>query len=464
MADTLAMPTPAQVEGFRSRFQGEVITPADAGFDDGRRVWNALYDLRPAILVRPTSTAEVAAAIRFGRDAGVPIQVRGGGHGVWAPGMAQGGLHIDLGRLNAVTVDPEARTARVGGGALLSALDQAAQAHGLVCPVGVIGHTGVGGLTLGGGIGRLMRRFGLTIDNLRRVELATATGDVVEASADEHPDLFWGIRGAGANFGAVTEFVFDLQPYDGRLTRGIRMYDGRQIRDVWEVFQRFAATATDSLGMTFGAGRAVPEADYPEAIAGKPMAFVAFSHSGDPATVEDDLAALAAGPKPAFEALTPTTYLEIQAVNDEAMRWGLRTWTDSRFSNGFGAGTLEAVIEHIANAPGDAGIGVGTFGGAVGRIADDATSFPSRAAFDMSADAGAWDDPADDERHIAWARQAMAIMERDAVTGRYVNETCETGEAVVRSTYGAERYDRLVALKRAWDPDNVFRANQNVAP
>ena len=464
MVEAVAAPTPGQLAGFRSRFRGDVVVPADDTFDTARRLWNALYDVRPALVVRPTSAAEVAMAVRFGRDAGLPLQVRGGGHGVWAANAPDGGLVIDLARINAVTVDPGKRTARVGGGVLLSALDRAAQAHGLVCPVGVVGHTGVGGLTLGGGIGRLMRHFGLTIDSLRRVELVTATGDIVEASTDEHPELFWGIRGAGANFGAVTEFEFDLHPYDGRLTRGIRFYDGRAMAEVWNVFAPFAAAAPETLGLTFGAGRAVPETDYPEAVAGKPVAFVAFSHSGDPADVERDLAPLAAAPKPVLEALTPTTYLEIQAANDEAMRWGLRTYTDSRFSNGFAPETLAALLDHVQSAPGDAGIGVGVFGGAVGRAGDDSTSFPSRAAFDMSADAGVWEDPAQDELSIGWARQAISIIERDAVIGRYINETGEVGEDVVRSTYGEERYQRLVELKRAWDPDNVFRANQNIVP
>jgi FAD/FMN-containing dehydrogenase len=445
-------------------FGGDVIRPADSGYDDARRLWNAVYDRRPALIARPTSTADVVASIRYARDRGLPLAVRGGGHGVWAPRNADGGLVIDLGRMNGVAVDPRARTARVGGGALLSELDKEAQAHGLVCPVGVIGHTGVGGLTLGGGIGRLMRRFGLTIDNLRRVELVTADGKTVEASTAVNPDLFWGIRGAGANFGAVTEFEFDLQPYDGRLTRGVRMYDGGHARDVWQIFRAFAETAPEALGLTFGLGRAVPEADYPDSIAGKPIAFVALGHSGDPDDVERDIAPLAAAPEPAFQTMGPATYLEMQAANDEAMAFGRRSYIDSRFSNGFGGGTLEALIEHVVEAPGEAGIGMGTFGGAIARVPDDATAFPNRAPFDMSADAGAWDDAADDERYITWARQAMAIMEPDAVTGRYVNETDESGEDVVRATYGEERHRRLATLKRTWDPDNVFRPNNNVAP
>lgn len=465
MVETLTSPTPAQVAAFRSRFAGDVIQPADAGYDPARQVWNAIHDRRPALIVRPATPADVVAAIRFAREADIALHIRGGGHSACGFSTCDAGLLVDLGRLNAVSVDPTARTALVGGGALLSDLDRAAQAHGLVCPIGVIGHTGVGGLTLGGGIGRLMRRFGLTIDNLRRVELVTAAGDIVEAGPTANPELFWGIRGAGANFGAVTEFEFDLHPYDGRLTRGIRMYDGRHARDVWEVFRPFAETAPDVLALTFGMGRAVPEADYPDSIAGKPIAFVAFAHSGDPETLERDIAPLAAAPEAAFQNLGHTTYLELQAANDEAMAFGKRNWLDSRFSDGFGPGTIEALLDHIEDAPGDSGVGASTFGGAVGRVADDATAFPSRAQFDMSADASSWDDAAEDEARIAWARAAIALIDRDATpTGRYINETNESGDAFVRATYGEERYARLAALKRTWDPDNVFRANHNIAP
>ncbi|HEY7701576.1 MAG TPA: FAD-dependent oxidoreductase, partial [Candidatus Limnocylindrales bacterium] len=219
-SDTVA-PSRAKLDQLRRSFTGEIILPDAVGYDDARRVWNAVFDRRPAVIVRPTTVDDVVAAVRFGREHDLEIAVRGGGHSAVGHSTTEGGLVIDLGRLNGVSVDPGRRLATSGGGALLGQLDIAAQEHGLVCPVGVVGHTGVAGLTLGGGVGRLQRRFGLTIDSLRSVELVTADGRVVRASAEEEPELFWGLRGAGANFGIATSLDLELHPFGGTLHRGV---------------------------------------------------------------------------------------------------------------------------------------------------------------------------------------------------------------------------------------------------
>jgi FAD/FMN-containing dehydrogenase len=457
--------TAAQLESLRRGFRGDIIGPGDDRYDAARRIWNALIDRRPAVVVRPTSVPDVIAAVRFARDLGLPFVVRGGGHTATDSSTCDDGVVIDLGRMNGVSVDAASRRAIVAGGAQLRALDEAAQAHGLVCPIGVIGHTGVGGLTLGGGMGRLMRRFGLTIDNLRRVEVVTAKGNIVHASETEHPELFWGIRGAGTQFGVVTSFEFELQPFAGTVTRGVRIYEGHRVADVWATYRRLLDDAPE-LTATFGLGRAVPEADYPESVAGQPIAFIGFINSGDPATADRDVAALRAGPTPAFSTGGPAPYLQVQTMNDEATPWGRRSYIDSLFADDLPAPILERLVEHVADAPGDAGFGVSAFGGAIARVDDDETAFPSRAIpFDVSADAGAWDDPADDERQIGWTRAAMAIVAEAATAfGRYTNESSETGDAVSRSVYGDAKYARIAALKREWDPDNVFLGNHNVAP
>src|SRR6478672_2247160 len=258
-------PTRAHLATLQRSFSGEIVTPESPGYDDRRRVWNAMFDRRPALIVRPTSVADVQASIRFGRERDLEIAVRGGGHSAVGHSTTEGGLVIDLGLLHEVTVDPSRRLARAGGGALLGTLDVAAQEHGLVCPVGVVGHTGVAGLTLGGGIGRLQRRFGLTIDSLRAVDLVTADGRVVRASADEEPELFWGLRGAGANFGIATSLELELHPFDGTLHRGVHIHPATDIQAMWSTFREFAATAPETISMIFTVARTGSAEDYPDA-------------------------------------------------------------------------------------------------------------------------------------------------------------------------------------------------------
>ena len=292
-------PTRAQLDELRRTFAGEIVTPDAAEYDDARRVWNAMFDRRPAVILRPSNVDDVIAAVRFGRDRDLEIAVRGGGHSAVGHSTTNGGLVIDLGRMNAVSVDPARRRARTAGGALLGQLDIAAQEHGLVCPVGVVGHTGVAGLTLGGGVGRLQRRFGLTIDSLRAVELVTADGRVVRATADEEPELFWGLRGAGANFGIATSLEFDLHPFAGTLHRGVHVHPATDIHELWPVFREFAAAAPESIAAIFTVALAEPAADYPDAVAGRPIVVISYNHSGAGEDVERDIAPLLKGPAPA---------------------------------------------------------------------------------------------------------------------------------------------------------------------
>src|SRR5262245_18761482 len=273
-------------------FAGEVVRPGDSGYDAARMVWNGMIDRRPALIVRPTSSDDVAVTVRFARERELVIAVRGGGHSIPGLSTCDDGIVIDLSRMRGARVDPQARTARVGGGALLGELDEEAQQHGLVCPVGVVSHTGVGGLTLGGGMGRLQRRFGLTIDNLLAVELVTADGRLVRASEDEQPALCWGMRGAGPNFGIVTAFEFRLHPFAGTVTHGIVIHPVEHIEALAERYRELVETGPDAAWASFGVALALPAEEYPAEVAGGPMAYVAVLHSGPAADAERDLAAL----------------------------------------------------------------------------------------------------------------------------------------------------------------------------
>lgn len=456
--------TPAAMARLRDSVQAEVILPDAPGYDEARRVWNAMVDRRPVAIVRPSNLDAVQAAVRFARDHDIDLAIRCGGHSGHA--STDGGIVLDLGRLRGVSVDPMTRTARANGGALLSELDLAGQAHGLVCPVGVVGHTGVAGLTLGGGMGRLQRKFGLTIDNLRAVELVTADGRVVRASGTEEPDLFWAIRGAGANFGVVTSFEFELQPFSGTLHRGNRIYAGTDIHAVWAMLDDAADDLADEVSLVAVIARAEPAADYPEAIGGRPIVIIGYNHCGEASAVERDLAFLDRGPAPAIRSDGAMRYLDVQVSGDDAMGWGKRSYITGGMTNGLRPATLDALVAHVERAPlPECGFGLTVQRGAIARVAADATAWPVRdVRFEMSADAGSWEDPAFDQAAIEWCHETMAIAAPDAAPGRYVNEVSETGPDVVRSIYGDVVYRRIAGLKREWDPDNVFRLNHNVPP
>jgi FAD/FMN-containing dehydrogenase len=457
-------PTRAQVDQLRTSFSGEIILPDAAGYDDARRVWNAVFDRRPALVVRPSSVDDVVAAVRFGRERDLEIAVRGGGHSAVGHSTSDSGLVIDLGRMNEVSVDPSSRRARTGGGALLGQLDIAGQEHGLVCPVGVVGHTGVAGLTLGGGVGRLQRNFGMTIDNLRAVELVTADGRVVRASETEEPELFWGLRGAGANFGVATALVFELQPFSGVLHRSARVHPASDVHELWPIFREYAASAPDAVAAIFSIGVAEPAADYPDSIAGRPIVVISYNHSGAAEDVDRDVASLLRGPEPAQVTAGAQQYLEVQASADLAMAWGGRSFILGGNIADVSPVNLDALVEHAPRAPGEGSVSITALGGAIGRVSDDATAFTGRTApFDVSADIS-WPELTLDDACATWVREAMAIVEGDLVPGRYVNELSDASPEMTRSTYGDEKLQRLRALKRIWDPTNVFHLNHNVAP
>ncbi len=444
-------------------FRGEVIEPSDARYDAARRVWNGMIDRRPALIVRPVDADDVAAAVRFGRDGDLLIAVRGGGHSMPGYGTCDDGLVIDLSAMRGATVDPVARTARVNGGALLAELDRAAQEHGLVCPVGVVSHTGVGGLTLGGGMGRLQRKHGFTIDNLRAVEVVTADGRLVRASDDENPDLFWAIRGAGPNFGVVTAFEFNLHPFHGQITMGWAIFPVSRARDAWAMFREWSATAPDHMMLAFGMRLA--EADeFPAPLGGNPIVRVAGFHSGDQAVAADELRKVLDAADAGFTNIEQIKYLTLQGVDDEELAWGHRVYTKGGFVDDLPDDALDALGEHLGSAAPGVSFGSWAQGGAIGRVADDAMAFTGHSApFQMSTDSS-WDDPADDAARIAWARQAYAIVEPHTRTGRYVNDVTDTAPDLARWIYGDAKYERLREVKRAWDPDNTFRHNQNIKP
>jgi FAD/FMN-containing dehydrogenase len=365
---------------FQDEFLGEVVLPDNAGYDAARIVWNGMIDRRPAIVARCTEVADVIRAVRIARDEDLVVAVRSGGHSVGGFSTCDGGIVIDLSRMRGVRVDPERRTARVNGGALLSELDNAGQAFGLACPVGVVGHTGVAGLTLGGGMGRLQRRFGFSIDNMLAVDLVTADGRQLRVSEDENPDLFWGIRGAGPNFGVVTSFEFRLHELGPDVVQGAIAFPATRAHEVADRFREYLDTAPDEASLSFAFVKATEEPPFPPGLAGQPVVTVGATHSGAPDDARDVLRPLR-GASPLFDTFDVLPYLEVQALADEDMAWGKRFYMKGGFLAALSEGFVDLGLEQAAVAPGvECWVGLWAQGGAIARIPDDAMAFTGRQA------------------------------------------------------------------------------------
>ncbi|HEU6444907.1 MAG TPA: FAD-binding oxidoreductase [Gaiellaceae bacterium] len=439
-------------------FAGEVIRPGDPDYDAARAVWNGMVDRYPALVVRPTGADDVVAALRFAREQELPVAVRCGGHSIPGLSTCDDGIVIDLSRMRGVTVDPERRAATAAGGSLLAELDDAAQAFGLVCPVGVVSHTGVAGLTLGGGMGRLQRKFGLTIDNLVAVELVTADGRLVRASEDENADLFWGLRGAGANFGIATSFEFGLHPLEGPITHGTVVHPIERAGELAALYGELVERGPDELWVGFYLRN---DTDF----GGRPVAAVSALHCGSPSEAERDLAELRAFGSPLDDSIEVKPYLVSQHMADDAMEWGHRFYMKSAFLAGLPDELVELAVERAHTLPpgAEGEFGLWSWGRAIAQVSEDETAFTGRAAAFWMAAETQWDDPALDDACRGWARAVAEDAAPFAIAGRYVNDVAEADEDA-RSVYGATKHARLVDLKRAWDPDNVFRLNQNVRP
>jgi FAD/FMN-containing dehydrogenase len=448
---------------FQDSFRGEIFTPGDPGYDGARVVWNGMIDRRPAVVARCTGVDDVVSAIRFAREQDLVVAVRSGGHSVGGFSTCEGGIVIDLSGMRGVRADAETRVARANGGALLSELDAAAHRLGLACPVGVVGHTGVAGLTLGGGMGRLQRRFGLTIDNLLSADLVTAEGELVHVSDEADGDLFWGLRGAGANFGVVTSFEFRLHPLDPVVKQGIALYPIDRAGDAAAAFRDLPATAPDELMPSMNVLIASEEPPFPPGLAGQPVIALGGTHSGSPEDAERDLKPLREL-GPLVDTFAPKPYLSVQGMNDEAMAWGKRFYMKGGYLAELTDQAMRVAVDQIQDAPGHCEITLWGMGGRIARTPDPAMAFTGRQApFWLGVEA-LWDDPRDDDAFISWGRRAMGALNPFTAAGHYVNDMIETDEAIVRSIYGDAKYERLVALKRTYDPDNVFRLNQNIQP
>jgi FAD/FMN-containing dehydrogenase len=464
------IPDGRDVARLRGALEGRVLLPGEDTYDQARQVWNAMVDRRPAVIARCASPADVAAAVRFGREHDLELGVRCGGHSVLGISVPAGGLMVDLTPMQAVRVDPERRRAWVQGGSRLRNLDRATQPFGLATTAGNVSHTGVGGLTLGGGMGWLARWLGLACDNVARFELVTAGGEVVFASETENPDLYWGLRGGGGNFGVVTEFEFCLHPV-GTAALLVELYHApdhapaalRRWRDLLPDAPRQAT-------LTAWAGTSGEAPFLPPELHGRPLINVGYVWVGDPEEGRALLPALRDGAVPLAERVEEMTYLEVQTMDDHKHEHGWRRYWKGHYLREFGDGAIDAFVSRgVGRGDGDpdpASLPSATlqaYGGAIGAIGDDDTAFAQRGTLvEFVADA-VWTDPAIDESRIAAARRYGAAIEPFA-SGVYVNSLADEGEAGTRRAYGSDQLARLAAVKERYDPDNIFHLNHNIRP
>jgi len=440
----------------------EILSQGDAGYDDARRIWNGTIDRRPALIVRARDVEDVKWAVRHAREHELEIAIRGGGHSVAGHSVTEGGVMIDLSPMKRVDVDPVARRAHVEPGVLLGELDRATQEHGLAVPAGTVSHTGVAGLTLGGGIGWLMRKHGLTIDNLLSVELVTASGELVRASADEEPELFWGIRGAGANFGVVTAFEFRLHPVGPLVTGGPLLFPLEEAARVLRGVREAEAELHDDLGLACVLMTVPPAPTFPSELHGRRVLAVVPAWAGDPDEAEQAVAPLRALGDPVLDGYGPIPYVALQSMIDESAPHGIhqRNFADHVELSDGAIDALVGRFEHVTHPM--AHVVLTLLGGAVARVAPDATAFPHRDGSWVAWVIGMWRPDEDGTSHVEWIGSMRDALRPHASEGVYVN-ALGADDGRVQRAYGGN-WSRLVELKRRWDPDNAFRLNANIDP
>jgi hypothetical protein len=444
--------------------RGQLVRPSDPDYAQHRSVWNGSIDRSPAMIARCAGVADVIAAVKFAREAGLLVAVRSGGHSFPGLSVCDGGLVIDLGLMKGIRVDPQARTARAQAGVLLGELDRETQEFGLAVPAGIVTHTGLAGLTLGGGIGWLMRKHGLTIDQLLSVDLITADGEFVKASETENPDLFWGVRGGGGNFGIVTEFEFRLNRVGPIVVAGPIFWPMEESPGILRFYRDWIADAPDEL-MTIVIHRKAPAVAFiPQELHGKPVVSVVCCYAGPVDEGERVLRPLRDFKPPLLDLCKPKPFLEHQAMFDPTFPHGRWYYMRACRVRELSDEVIDTTVEHS--------LGIGSpltafpiwqLGGAAGRVGEEETAFNGRAdGFEFNI-AGTTETEEGFEQEREWARGFWSALEPHHA-GVYMNFLMNEGEERIREAYGADKYNRLKALKRRYDPNNFFRLNQNIAP
>ena len=446
-------------------FRGQLVHPGDADYDDARKVFNGMIDRSPALIARCANADDVAAAVGLAREQSLPLSVYGGGHGVTGSAVCDAGVCVDLRSMKGIDVDPDARTVRAEAGLKWGELDAATQEHGLAVTGGRVSDTGVAGLALGSGSGWLERKLGFTCDNLVQAEVVTADGRQVIASADENPDLFWGLRGGGGNFGVVTAFHFRLHPVGPIVLGGMLMFPAALAGDLLRFYRDFMAAAPDEVGSALAFITAPPEEFVPEPVRGHPVIGIVACYVGPVEDGERAFAPLREFGPPAIDLVGPMPYVAVQQLLDPPAVKGLQNYWTADFFSGLPDDAIDTLVEHATKPVSPlTQIIVVPGGGAVARVHDDDTAFGQRTAPWNIHFLSMWPDPADTERNIAYTRAISTAMKPWTTGEVYLNFIGDEGQDRVEAGFGPAKYARLRELKAKWDPTNLFRHNQNIPP
>lgn len=452
------------IERLKTHVKGHIVLPDDPNYDEVRQIWNAMIDRRPAVIVQCVKADDVAQAIAVAREHQLDISIRGGGHNIAGNAVCDHGMMIDLSTMTNVRIDAQKQRAYVEPGATLADFDQAAQVYGLATPVGINSTTGIAGLTLGGGFGWLTRKYGMTIDNLVSAAMVTADGNQLRASETENADLFWAIRGGGGNFGIVTEFEFALHPVGPEILAGLLVFPFSQAKQVLTQYRKFAASAPEELNVWVVLRKAPPLPFLPETVHGQEVIVLAVFYAGDLAEGEKLIAPLRSFGDAYGEHIGPQPYIQWQQAFDPLLTRGARNYWKSHNFIELPDGVLDAIVEFAGKLPSpQCEIFIGAVAGAPNRVSPDAMAYYHRDAKFVLNVHGRWDDVAQDESCIAWAREFFQASAPYASAGAYVNFMTEEESDRVTAAYGSN-YDRLVQIKQRYDPENIFHLNQNIKP
>ncbi len=453
-----------EIENLRGNFRGKILLPEDHGYDTARQIWNGMFDRKPSIIARCVGTSDVIHAVNFARNQNLLVAVKGGGHNSAGTAVCDGGIMIDLSLMRRVTVDKQARTARVDGGALLGDVDYETQLHGLAVSAGIVSHTGVGGLTLGGGFGWISRKYGLSVDNLISAEVVTADGSLVTASAVENPDLFWGIRGGGGNFGIVTSLEFRCADIGTEIYSGLIVKRFEDAREYIRFHREYVRTLPDEMTVWMVIRHAPPLPFLPSEVHGKMMVAVPFVWLGDQARGEELINPIREITESLGEGIGMNPWVGWQSGFDGLVGHGARNYWKSHHLKGLSDECIEEIIRFANQLPSDeCEVFIPHMEGAPSRIAKDETAFSHRNTPFVLNIHTRWQDASDDEKCIAWSKDFHSATNGFA-QGVYVNFLSEEGETRVKDAYTREVWDRLVEVKNKYDPNNLFRVNQNIKP